>query len=274
MRLHYSKRLDVFPRPEPFVVEGTGEVNPVEGGGKEGAIGYFEGNDIYKDLVVEFIQCRLDQIGKDEGRRIEVLFIPGGRIESGLRIIPSSLDGSLQEGTKEELRIDYLTPMIFSDLITSPTVELALQSGSKIEQRWSTTNDKSFLHLLSPSSLMTVNSNNELNWRSRLLDKIRHRQFEWGLSFSPSYAPSRTTRVPSNPLTSSSPSFRLIKTIFLQFFIVRLGYWIFILTGARFVVGMETWMEWTRWEDSKRKGEKAEKGVVRFGSVLHSSASA
>lgn len=273
MRLHYAKKLDVFPRPEPFVVPEEGEANPVEGGGKEGAVGFEEEGGVYRDLVLRFVQRRVDEMTREEGRRIEVLFVPAGREENGTRIIPSSSMSSEEQkedegATKEELRIDYLTPMLFSDLITSPTVELALAIGSKIEQRWTTTNDSLFLLLLTPSSSLA--DTNRPNWRSRLLDKIRHHQFLWALSFSPRYSPPPDTPPPTNSLTST-PYLSLMLTIFLQFFVVRLGYWIFVLSGARFVGGMETWMEWARWYDASLELDKGNggKGVVRFGSVLH-----
>ena len=272
MKLHYSKRLDVFPRPEPFVVESVeeGEVNPVEGGGKEGAVGYFDGEeDMYKEVVVRYMQRRVDEMMKTEGKRIEVSFVPAGRTENRTTITPSS--SSSQESSEEKLRIDYLTPMTFSDLITSPTVELALQLGSKIEQRWSTSNDSLFLRLLAPPATTALDSHGP-TWRSELLDRIRHRQFEWGRSFSPSRTPSLPpSAIPSNPLTSSAPSLALIKSIWLQFFVVRLGYWIFVLSGARFVKGMETWMEWARWEEAQIQRKGRGKGEAKYGSVLDSS---
>ena len=268
MLLHYGRRLDVFPRPDPYVATGEedeGELsNPVEAGGKGGGVQWQEEGSfevLAKEKVVSFLEQRVRQLEHDEARRIEVILRPADKTRSPIEISPSS-------AVKESLIISYLTPLFFSDLLASPSIPLALALGSKTERRWQTSNDELFLKLFSsppPSSPVS------LSLSIRLMRYLRLSAFRWSLSFSPSSAlPPSAESIPPHPLDGPSTSLALVWALWTHFFYIRLGYWIFRATGARFVTGTEPWEEWSRWasREEYEASPETEMGKKQFGSVL------
>ncbi|ORY48835.1 hypothetical protein BCR35DRAFT_285076 [Leucosporidium creatinivorum] len=266
MLLHYGHRLDVFPRPDPFVETGEAQElsNPVESGGKDGSVqwqeeGGFE--SLARERIVVFLERRVREL-HEEGRRVEIVIQPADRTRPPIVVTSPPSSAPLKT-----LTISYLTPLFFSDLLASPTIPLALALGSKTEHRWRTSNDELFLSIFSspkpaPPSTFAI----------RQMQQTRLAMMRWGFSFSPSSSSSANlvpAELPPHPLDDATTSLSTVFALRKHFFILKLGYWIFVATKARFVKGTEPWEEWARW--SAKEGERkevVEKGEVRFGSVL------
>jgi hypothetical protein len=255
LRLHYSKRLDVFPRPEPFVGAVEGIVNPVEAGGKVGAVGWqVEGATeiLGRERTVAFLRRRVES-EEFKGRNLEINLVSADT--TTLPITISSTGGS--DAPIEVLTVNFLTPLFYSDLLACPTVALALAVGSATERRWTTTNDTLFLSLFQSS----VPSSRA----SRLSQRLRIAIMEWGLSFDPL----RTTRIltpsalPPHPLDDGDATYAIPRTLASHFLTLKVGYWVFVATNARFVVGTETWGDWSRWSSAGLAADVSSGSVLR-----------
>mgnify|MGYP001577879971 FL=1 len=255
MRLHYDKRLDVFPRPEPYVEEERseeGSVNPVQSGGKEGGVGWQEAGatEVFaQERTLAFLRRRIDSLATSSSpRNITVVLRPADRTHS-----PTSLSPTNPSPLPSELlTISYLTPLFFTDLLVSPSIPLALAIGSHTSRRWTTSDDSLFLSLFdSPDSHPT--------YLSSLADRLRLSTMAWGLSFSPTL--NDPASFPPHPLNAPA-TFSLVRTLATNLVQLKMGYWIFVGTRARFVRGMETWGDWARWKGEEAR-ERGEWGSVR-----------
>lgn len=266
-KLHYGRRLDVFPRPEPFALSVSNqeglkdEVNPVEMGAKAGGVGWQEegGLEIMaRQKTIEILQQRVDELAL-QGRHVTVRLRPADRSKDDMTI---SASVSASPSPVEELLISYLTSVFFVDLLTSPSIQLALEIGDKTEHRWSTSNDDLFLDLFSKSSSSSRSFSRSQQLITRLTKRLLASQMRWSLSYANQPSPSIPTIPDYHPFHHPS-SLATLRAIATYFAVLRLGVGIFALTGARFVKGRETWGEWKRWSE----GERKEKAVVEFGSV-------
>lgn len=287
-RLHYRKRstgavgLKVFPKPDPLLVETgaqTEEMNPVQRGAAVGHLGKLveEGLDLLaKRVVLEHLSTRLDELANELGKRVQVIFAPGGSgIEGTYLLSAATTEG---EQTTVSIQIDYFSTALWVDLISFPSVSLALEIASLREKRWIIYGGKEEQDLFLRIFSETAREDEEVaaylrdgsapipqttNWKSRFLHRIRLNQMRWGTSFAAPPSPSSPSTFDSllsvstivdeeelhNPLTPN-PSLSLIWNVVFFFFTVRLGYWIFRAVGAEFVQGMESWGEWGRWIDA------------------------
>ncbi|KAI5477217.1 hypothetical protein MNV49_006590 [Pseudohyphozyma bogoriensis] len=239
MKLHYSKKLDVFPRPEPHVegVVGDGEdENPVEKGGVGGGVGWQGVGGTEEEArrrVVRFLENRIGEMGR-EGRNVRVELRATDPAQPVL--VFSSPDDTATSSSPstlppiETLAITYLTPLFFTDLLISPSIPLALSLGSHTLHRWKTTSDELFLDVFSPPSPTTTPP----PLLTRFASHIRLSQLLWSLSFSPrplSPFSSLSSLPPHHPLDDNSVS--LVWTLLSYAVGIRAGYWVFVSSGAR-----------------------------------------
>lgn len=276
--LHFKKRLDVFPRPEPFVkltlndsvAHVKGEINPVEDGAREGGVGWLEEGAIEilaREKTIEILGRRVTELLDQEGRWIRVTLRSADAATEVIRIEPVS---KKEPDKVEELVISFLTPVFYTDLLVSPSIHLAMEIGDKSEHRWNTSNDELFLQLFESSTSFCPPTGLS-GFIYKLCRRLLRNQMMWGLSYStlPSPHPIPLNISDHHPFYNQ-PTISLLYALALHFFIIRLGVRIFALTGAQFVRGRETWGEWSRWSDNSVKTEKIrmEVGKVEFGSVL------
>lgn len=255
LRLHYSKRLDVFPRPEPFVGAVDGIVNPVETGGKVGAVGWQgEGatERMGKERTVAFLRRRVES-EEFKGRNLEINLVSADTTIPTVTI--ASTGGS--KTPIEVLTVNFLTPVFYTDLLACPTIALALAVGSSTERRWTTSNDDLFLSLFRSSSPSSR--------ASRLSQRIRIATMEWGLSFDPLRTAPQIppSTLPPHPLDHGDATYTVPRTLASHFLTLKLGYWIFVATNARFVVGTETWGDWSRWSSGGPGADVSSGSVLR-----------
>lgn len=285
MLLHYGHRLDVFPRPDPFVATGEMAVeqdtNPVQVNGKDGAIQWQELGSMEKrarDKTVAFLRTRVEAMASmDPARLVRVVLKPADRTRREMVIEPG-VNGTQEdaEGRVETLDISYTSPLFFVDLYTSPTIAQALELGSHTEHRWRTSNYALFLEIFtSEAGPETPRTRSR-----RMLESLRLSAQRWGLSFlTPSFRPRIDKVSQSHPLDDAGVTFADVRAMWLHFVTVKAGYWIFVATRARFVRGTEPWEEWARWgirqgtaqgqSGSGRGGAvSGPSGEIQFGSVL------
>lgn len=264
-KLHYSKRLDVFPRPEPFQEELSDEANPVEKGGKVGAVGWQPSSatdEWAKEKMLTFLKKRVEDLAGG-GRDVKIVLQSSDISQLPITITSQEASETLPQ---ELLTITYLTPLFFTDLFTSPSIPLALSLANKITFRWKTSNDILFLDLFQPP----ISDSLPPSRLSNLTSKIRLAIMTWSLSFSRHPSQSSHSLLPSSPPPhplDMKPSVSLAWHLFLHFFTLKLGYWIFVASHARFVKGRESWTEWARLEELKSKSQGVQP-EVKFGSVV------
>lgn len=273
MLLHYGHRLDVFPRPDPFVE--TGEApelsNPVEKGGKDGSVQWQEEGPfetLARERTVEFLHQRVYQLtAPGTGKRLAVVLQPADRTRKP--IIIGSPPG-VGEGKLQALHIYYLTPLFFSDLLASPSMLLALNLGSKTERRWWTNDDKLFLHVFTALKTPSL-PNPSIPPMQQLRLMMMRRALLLAVVPSLHLVPTAAD-VPPHPLDDHTTSLSTVWAFVKHYFWWTFGAWIFGVTRARFVKGSEPWGEWARWAARERKEEAGiDQQEVRFGSVLRAS---
>lgn len=266
MLLHYGHRLDVFPRPDPFVETGEAPAlnNPVEEGGQDGSVQWQEEGSFEKlarERTVAFLEGRVQDLA-EHGVNIKVVLQPADRTRSPILISPPS-----DPGDRNTLTISYLTPLFFSDLLVSPTIPLALALGSKTERRWWTSNDKLFLTLFAPPAPPAHVPHAITLMRQLRIMMMRH---ALQLSDIPSlHLLPADVHIPPHPLDDGTTSYATAWALVKHYFWWSFGGWLFAVTRARFVKGTEPWGEWARWAVREREQSGGiDKRDVRFGSVL------
>lgn len=227
---------------------------------EEGAI-----ETLARHRTIDVLQRRVDELNQ-QNRYVRIVITPADVSQAAIHIKPLAAPKPIS--TFEDLTISYLTPVFFTDLLVSPSIPLALAIGSKVERRWTTSNDKLFLHLFHtapPPSLEHVSLPHRL--AARGCQSLLTSQMTWGLSFATApLAPLPT--IPAHHPLYDTPSISLWWTLFLHVCILRLGVWVFGLTGARFVQGRETWGEWARWNEYATGHSGSATAQVEYGSVL------
>ncbi|KDE04035.1 hypothetical protein MVLG_05536 [Microbotryum lychnidis-dioicae p1A1 Lamole] len=255
MLLHYRHRLDVFPRPEPFVQSPIEQarnarlVNPVQQGALPANVQWQEETAFEtrcRGKVVAYLERRVAGMTASEERRVRIV-IRAANTSKPITTVPHNLELPAL-GNKIEIEtvvINFVSNQFWTDLYTSPSIHLALELGSKTEQRWSTNNEDLFLEVFKPLSNHLAN----LSRTTKYIHSLRIRQMNWSRSFSSIYchAPREFT-LGVHPLDDDATSISDLQSLLEHFLVVRLGYWFFVVFGARFVRGTEPWEEWARWE--------------------------
>ncbi|SCV71386.1 BQ2448_2974 [Microbotryum intermedium] len=281
MLLHFRHRLDVFPRPDPFVPSLSGKtqqvalVNPVEKGAIPANVQWQEETLFEtrcRGKVLEFLDRRIAEMNASEKRSIQIVIRPGDTTRP-IMTIPDDRRLSPPTNSAKKVIVDYVSNQFWADLYASPSIQLALELGSKTEGRWSTDNDDLFLEAFKPLLSHPSKASRSTRW----IQSLRTKQMDWSRSFAPTQTiPHGTSTTGSfHPLDETS-SFSDLRTLCAYFFFVRLGHWLFVVFRARFVKGTEPWEEWARWERKFRSGaewdgdEVVDKGLDGPGSVFRS----
>lgn len=245
-KLHYRRRLDVYPRPEPHVDGGVAvAVNPVEGGGRAASVLWqdWAGGDARAvRLVGRSFEIACARYEEASGERVQVVFEAEDVARERLVVGPERSDRTLT--------IRYASPLVFTDLLMLPSAEAALLIGSHTERRWRVDDEALFRDLWTGPP------------QGRLVDALRTSHLRWSMSFASS-SPQLSAAAGPRPRLGWSDSVALLRETWSSVASERLGYTIFGLTGARFVSGTEPWAAWARVgrEQGAAKGDG-------FGSVL------
>lgn len=244
--LSFRKGLPVWIRPEPFAGKREdGGLNPVQEGGKEGAVGWQEEGEMEKwarERVRRFLAKRVREDDWRDGRRVRVVLRSADEEVEDMEFVSHGGE-EMKEGEEQVLLVTYSTPVFFTDLVASPSVSLALAVGSHTEHRWSTTNDDLFLRLFSTSSSPSI--------LVQAAQSIRRATMSWGLSFSP--LPPPRSPLPPHPLDDGTVG--MVTSLASHYFWTRLGYGVLAASGAKVVVGTETWGDWARWNEQRIQDE-------------------
>lgn len=219
-------------------------INPVEKGGKTGGLMWQtmgEGDRHARDVLVRYLEARFRDGG---GRKLTEVVIRASDPSVEDIVIPkSSSSSSLSKDELEILTITYLTPQFYSDLLTAPSIPLALELNAKITRRWKTNDDALFLSLFSPQVSETTSSpsdSSSLSRSERFSNNLR------SLALPPSFR-EEVRNQERHPLGTE------LSFLLSHFFWGQVGYYIFSLSGAKFVEGMESWSEWNRLFDRREE---------------------
>lgn len=232
--LHYVKRLDVYPRPDPLPAVpnwgGSGE-----GGSHGGGVGWQpEGflERYSRRLIEEFLTRRVDEVG------ISVKLVSG--------------DPSVQQKVFEHqpsikhngnLEISYLSQRFFSTLLLSPSASHALLLGSATENLFVTPSPELFIRVFSGPA--ESNSRRISSIPVSFTQRLRLWAIPRILSNSPRYP------VPAQNIFDTHGTFncRNIGTILFLLSSLTLDTLervVFTSLQARFVPGGEPWKRWDR----------------------------
>ena len=231
-RLHFQKRLDVYPRPEPvsqlrstedrLEKDGNAIEGPIEP--VTGAIGW-QGESILERWARKRLEAFLTQNDKETS---VTLVSSDPTVPSKTFGLPSS---------KKTLVITYRSPKFFTVMIMAPSALHAVLLGSETERIFTTSSRNVFLDVFSPTQSGPTHT-----FIRSLVKRIR-------LARIPAQVLARYP-IPSgdkeaNPLDYGSPVILLIAIalVFLQDWAEAM---IVAATGARFVRGSEPWKGWER----------------------------
>ena len=231
-KLHYSRRLDVYPRPEPFVqqtenIEQT--INKVEAEAKAGNLLWQPMSSTDEWLKSRLMECMEPQA------LIKDVFVT---LRSANTDVPTTTIGRLD--AKNQLSVYYLSPAIFTDLLLARTPASALLVGSKVEKLWSTSDANLFCHLL------VVPTASSMSLAERICRSLRSNHDRWKRSFcSESLSAVDQEEAPRHPFDHNA-GLKLVWVMLSVVFAERLAYWLFRLTNARFVKGSAPWEVYSR----------------------------
>ena len=245
--LHYIKRLDVYPRPEPRPADtGAEEMewsrNPVQADegvdidGKRGgsgpvgwqAVGWLDHRA--KERVCAFLSRRAQELGVDIHLR------PANLHERPLDFRPitgsdesPSSENEKSNGRAETLTIRYLTPLFFTHLLVLPSAMHVLRLSSHMEKMLWTSNDELFLRVFEPPP--------------RTKKTVGQRLRRW-------YIPDVAKRIPAAPVhpldAQRGTDMGVLVMIVAYYMLERLERLVYRLFRARFVQGEEPWNGWGR----------------------------
>lgn len=248
-KLHFRKRLDVFPRPEPYFVptdqkDSEANVvvdpNPVRKGAKVGGVGWQTADwttNVARRRVLAFLRRRVSRLA-EAGTAIEVELVSGDTNVSPI-VIRHDHPTVASPSETRMLSITYLTPLFFNDLVGFPSPDIALLVGSKTEGRWHVNSEDLF------KSVFDSPRRDARQRRKSRIEQVRASQLRWHLAFLDPSSPSPTlaTEVgnPLDDIEEGASQTQLLFAVLFTSVAERLAYHIFAWTGARFVKGTEPW---------------------------------
>ncbi|KAJ3572199.1 hypothetical protein NP233_g3244 [Leucocoprinus birnbaumii] len=226
--LHFSKRLAVFPRPEPQLIRVHTELPEAHEVVPGGGVGWQEEGNIEsyaRGLVIEFLRRRAIETG------ISVALVP-----SNPNVPPTEIIATEKTTNPAILEINYLSPRVFTILFACPSSEHSLLLGMDTEAVFQVSSPALFGTVFSHSTRDQVRP----SFLQRTLQSLRRGCVPAGLDITspPLHFLDKHCTAPS--LMLSTIAFCAI--IFLDY----LEKFIFQLTGARFVEGKEPWNAWKR----------------------------
>jgi len=232
--LHFLKRLDVFPRPEPYLVTtSTPSPDAVPDGGvgwqKEGMLEAYT-----HELVLRFLHRRTAETG------ISALLAPPNPSVSPIKI-PAVSDS----GDTSTLEISYLSPRFFVMLFMCPSSVHSLLLGCDANGIFRVSSRDLFLTVFSCTSY-------EASFFQRALQSLRRARICDSSNVTSPTVHFLDTNCSMAGLAMSMAVFSLI--VFFDF----LEKAVFRAIGVRFVKGNEPWNSWDRAMDldaSRKEGK-------------------
>ena len=220
--LHFLKHLDVFPRPEPYLVTASiPSPDAVPGGGvgwqKEGMLEAYT-----HELVLGFLRRRTAETG------ISVLLTPPNPSVSPIKV-PAVSDS----GGTSTLEISYLSPRFFIMLFMCPSSVHSLRLGCDANGIFRVSSRNLFLAVFSCTSY-------KASFFQRTLQSLRRARIPDSSNVTSPAAHFLDTNCSMASLATSMVVFSLI--LFFDF----LEKAVFRAIGVRFVKGTEPWNSWDR----------------------------
>ncbi|KAL4253791.1 hypothetical protein ABKN59_002970 [Abortiporus biennis] len=219
--LHYQKRLDVYPRPEPKPATQGWHCSS----GRSGTIGWQpEGmmERYARRLVQEFLKRRARELD------INIVLIPGDLSQKTLTFHSDNDHVST-------LVISYLAPNFFMMLLLTPSTELVLLLGHKTEKLFKVSSEELFDQVFQ----LPYTSSSEPSYS--LTQSLRLRTIPEILLQHPSFPIPR-----QHVLDADNSSFVIATIICLSAAMELLEKLIFHALKARFIQGQEPWGKWNR----------------------------
>jgi len=235
--LHFLKRLDIFPRPEPYLVT-TSIPSPdaVPGGGvgwqEEGILEAYT-----HELILRFLDHRTTETG------ISVILAPSNPSISQTKISAVSDTPTLE--------ISYLSPRFFVTLFMCPSSAHSLILGCETNEVFRVSSRDLFLTIFSCTSY-------KASFFQRTLQNLRRARISDSSNMASPTVHFLDKNCSMASLATSTIVFSLI--VFFDF----LEKTIFQATGVRFVKGTEPW---NSWEHAMDLDTSREDGKIVDGSV-------
>ncbi|KAI9058807.1 hypothetical protein FKP32DRAFT_1597132 [Trametes sanguinea] len=237
--LHYRKRLDVFPRPDPKPAAlGWGMFSPEERDGEKAAHRVYGGAgwqpegiwETYARGVVErFLWRRANELS------IVVSLVSGDPSVPPRTFRPSSTEE--RKDARTDLAIHYAAPRFFTTLLLAPSAEHMLLLG-RVEGLFRVNSESLFLQAFS-SSPPTQSSPHSMTQRLRVCLVPQRFLKATGKASEEGNTPH------AHPLDDDRPIFNALAICALHL-ADRLEKSAFTLLRARFVPGLEPWGRWER----------------------------
>ena len=261
--LHFKRRLDVFPRPEPVSKlreheEALGQdSNPVQTPLRpiSGSIGHQNSSTIERwaaRRTLRFLQLKTEQ----SNRRVIII--------SSHPAVPSYTSSSAADKVASPpLTILVWSPAFFTTLLLAPSPLHALLLGSKAEKLVSVSSTEDFLEVFSPFP-RAVRPSHRL--RELLLNCAQRLRLRLVPLHVLDEHPLPPVSYSTNPLDSVGPSAPIFLAILGLFLLQRVERIVFEISGARFVSGLEPWNGWKRLESIDPRAAVGGLGSVRRSS--------
>ncbi|THG97456.1 hypothetical protein EW145_g7610 [Phellinidium pouzarii] len=280
-RLHYRRRLDVYPRPEPrtvapaleeFFVEEPNSVQKYADGkfGVGGGVGWLPEGTLERyarRLTEDFLERRAREMG------IQVILVSADPVY-GKKCFPrdsngqSEKTGQLESSAGPEnprwisrvLTIAFRSPRLFTLLFACPSPHHVLLVGRDAERLFAVSSEPLFIEVFSPGPTIAFPTRSQ-----RFLQILRRRPI-------PHVLLSADLPIPHvHPLDIGQLfTFRNLLNLFVLLLLLcqaPFEHVIFTLLSARFVQGSEPWGAWARAEDvwARRwgKGESTRKSPIQ-----------
>ncbi|KAK6906188.1 hypothetical protein I203_100173 [Kwoniella mangroviensis CBS 8507] len=272
-KLHYIKKLALFPRPEHHTEGSEGLVNPPEKavpdigqGMQRQAISWTE---IHARRVVEnWVKQRVEYTGiqmeirRKNGREDLIVDWKEKTTSNGNGHANGHSNGYSNGHSHNRLIITTSDPLFFTNLLVSPTPQHSLIMFP--EQLTSVSSPEKFVEFFSPSSASTES---HIDGVTRY---TRNRRTEYFLYL---YSHSIVPALPSIPPITPSPSHfieHVDSSLRDRLLVARIVFWftfneyfeyrLFDLLNAKFVSGSEPWKIWERSLQSQFWGIKPQQG--------------
>ncbi len=250
--LHFSRRLDVFPRPEPQAVviqpQSARAAETVPGGGvgwqSEGILESYT-----RKLVIHFLKCRAHETG------ISIFLIP-----SNPNIAPVKILAAEKVADAKTLEIFYSSSRFFIILFACPSSEHAILLGSSTEG----------IFQVSSSDLFTMVFRSDTHdpqpsFLQAMLQRFRRSRVPQTL---------KVTKPSVHCLDLDCSVTRLVTSTLVLCCLTLLDCiekTVFHLTGSRFVQGEEPWNAWKRAAEINSNGGNHSSGKAHTLSFAHGS---
>lgn len=247
-RLHYKRKLDVYPRPELHSgAQEDGVLNPVAAMVEPGSVLWQTATDAdrYARSVVESYLME-----RCEALKVRVKLQPEDR----------AVEAAMFGTAGEELTITYASALFFSDLLLAPSASLALAMA---DDRWRVSDIELFTRFLA------ADSKEDLNRAARAARRLRRHYIKWLASFALGVEVDTPERHPLDGFAT----WALVRHLIGRLIAEKLGYYVFRLTRARFVEGTEPWTVLARraGDDRVRVADTIRKRAGGIGSIIRPS---